>query len=356
MSISRRQFLGGIGAAGIGAAFTRKACAGSKHFTGNPDSVGVLHDIVRCVGCRACEEACNKVNELPLPARPFDDKNVLDEKRRTTQDAYTVVNRYNTMNAKAPVFRKIQCNHCLEPACASACFVRAFKKTKAGPVVYDASVCVGCRYCMVACPFEIPSYEYDDPFTPRVVKCTMCAPRIEKGQLPGCVESCPKEALTYGKRSDLIKIARARISKYPDQYVDHIYGEYEMGGTSWLYLSGVDFKDIGMREDLGITSAPELAHGALSIVPMVVGLWPVFLAGMYGMTKRREKVAEQEKKDAVRLAIENAEKEADVKLAKAMEQSRKEKEKALEQAEKEKEKAVDEALKNAADTNSDGES
>jgi len=356
MSISRREFLGCIGAAGIGATLTRKAYAGSKHFTGNPDSVGILHDIDRCAGCRACEEACNKVNELPSPERPFDDKKVLDEKRRTTSDAYTVVNSYQNIDFKKPVFRKIQCNHCLEPACASACFVRAFKKTKSGPVVYNESVCVGCRYCMVACPFEIPTYEYDDPFTPKVVKCTMCAPRLEKGQLPGCVEACPKEALIFGKRTDLIKIARERINKYPDRYIDHIYGEHEMGGTSWLYISGVYFKKIGMREDLGITSAPSLTHGALSIVPMVVGLWPVFLAGMYGMSKRREKVAEQEKEVAVKSALEEAEKESDAKLAKALEQSRKEKEKALAQAEKEKEKAVEEAIKNAADTSSEEES
>ena len=356
MSISRREFLGRIGAVGIGATITGKAHAGSKHFTGNPDGVGVLHDISRCVGCRACEEACNKVNELSLPDLPFDDKHVLDKKRRTTTDAYTVVNSYKNINDRAPVFRKIQCNHCLEPACVSACFVRAFKKSKAGPVIYNASVCVGCRYCMVACPFEIPTYEYDDPFTPRVVKCTMCAPRIEKGQLPGCVEACPKEALTYGKRSDLIKMAHDRISKYPDQYINHIYGEYEMGGTSWLYISGVDFKDIGMREDLGVTSAPALTHSALSLVPMVVGLWPVFLAGMYGMSKRREKVAEQEKEDAVCSAVEKAGTEADSKLAKALEQSKKEQEKALAQAEKEKEKAVEEALKNVADTNSEEES
>jgi hypothetical protein len=129
-----------------------------------------------------------------------------------------------------------------------------------------------------------------------------------------------------------------------------------MGGTSWLYISSVDFKKIGMREDLGIASAPSLTHGALSIVPMVVGLWPVFLAGMYGMSKRREKVAEQEKMAAVKSALEEAEKESDAKLAKALEQSRKEKEKVLAQAEKDKEKAVEEAIKNAADTSSEEES
>ena len=346
MSISRRKFLGWMGAAGVGTTLGKKAGAASgKHFTGHPGSLGVLHDMTRCVGCRSCEEACNQVNELPKPEKPFKDTSVLDKKRRADTKAYTVVNRYET--SRGTVFRKIQCNHCLEPACASVCFVTAFSKQPAGPVVYDPSVCVGCRYCLMACPFEIPSYQYDDPFTPEVVKCTMCAPRIEKGQLPGCVEACPKEALTFGKRDDLVRIARKRINKYPDRYVDHIYGEKEMGGTSWMYLSGVPFTEIGMREDLGNTPAPALTSGALHVVPMVVALWPVFLTGMYGMTKRREKIAALEKTEAVQAAIEKTDAEGEDKLSAAMEKANTEKKKALEKAEQEKEKAVREALEKA---------
>ncbi len=308
MSISRRKFLGWIGAAGLGTALSGTArAATTKHFEGYPDSRGVLFDSVLCIGCRTCEEACNKVNELPPPDRPFNDLSVLNEKRRTTPKTYTIVNQYN--NSKGPLFRKIQCNHCLEPACASACFVRAFTKTKEGAVIYDSSVCVGCRYCMVACPFEIPTYEYDKALDPRVVKCTMCYPRVIKGLLPGCVEICPTEALYFGKRKDLIRIARERIRRYPDRYVDHVYGEHEMGGTSWLYLSGVPFKDIGMREDLGVTPAPELTSGALAVVPMIVGLWPVLLTGIYAMTKRSDKIAEHEKEQAIDKAVKAARKE-----------------------------------------------
>jgi len=304
MSISRRKFLGWVGAAGLSTALSGTAkAATTQHFEGYADSRGVLFDSVLCIGCRHCEKECNKVNELPPPDRPFDDLEVLNEKRRTTNKAYTVVNRYNSL--KGPLHRKIQCNHCLEPACASACFVRAFKKTKEGAVTYDASVCVGCRYCMVACPFEIPTYEYDKVLDPRVRKCTMCHPRVTKGLLPGCVDVCPTEALTFGKRKNLIRIARERIRRHPDRYVDHIYGEHEMGGTSWLYLSGVPFKELDMREDLGITPAPALTAGALGLVPMVVGLWPVFLTGVYAMTKRMDKVGEQEKKDAVDKALKS---------------------------------------------------
>ncbi|RJQ73269.1 MAG: 4Fe-4S dicluster domain-containing protein [Desulfobacteraceae bacterium] len=297
MSLSRRRFLGWIGAAGAAAGSTAGKSAyagGNKHFEGYPESFGVLHDISRCVGCRNCEAACRQVNDLPVPDRPFTDLAVLDQERRTTEKAYTVVNKYAFSGRAAPTFRKIQCNHCLEPACASACFVKALQKTPTGAVTYDPSVCVGCRYCMIACPFGIPAYEYHEVLTPRIMKCTMCYPRISQGQLPGCVEACPMEALTWGKREDLIKLARERIRQHPGRYVDHIYGETEMGGTSWLYISSIPFSEIGMREDLGVTPAPELTSGALAAVPIVAGLWPVLLVGIYAISKRKEIIFQQE--------------------------------------------------------------
>jgi Fe-S-cluster-containing dehydrogenase component len=330
-----------MGAAGAATLVGKPALASTnKEFTGFPGSHGVLHDTVRCIGCRKCEAGCNKVNELPAPEKPFDDLTVLKEKRRTTPKAYTVVNQYAPAEIKSPVFRKNQCNHCLEPACASACFVRAFKKTETGAVVYDPTVCVGCRYCMIACPFEIPTYEYDNAFSPRIRKCTMCYPRIIKGQLPGCVEACPVEALTFGKREELLKIARERIQKYPDRYVDHIYGEREMGGTSWLYISGAPFHEVGMREDLGTKPAPELTAGALGVVPMVVGLWPVLLTGIYAVSKRKEKIAAQEQEGAVADAVAKTQEAADGKLSAAMAKAEKDKSAAVEKAVK---KALEEA-------------
>ena len=306
MSISRRKFLGWVGAAGLSTTIGKPAAAATgKHFTGYPNSFAILHDTTLCVGCRSCEAACNKVNELPQPDKPFTDLSVLETKRRTTTTAFTVVNKYDkSKNSQSPVFYKKQCNHCLEPACASACFVRAFTKTKTGAVTYDASVCVGCRYCMIACPFEIPTYEYNQALTPRIRKCTMCYPRVIEGLLPGCVEACPMEALSFGKREDMIKIARERFRKYPDRYVDHIYGEHEMGGTSWLYVSGTPFKELEMREDLGVTPAPQLTAGALSSVPMIVGLWPVLLAGIYAVSKRKEKIAQTEQEPALTSALD----------------------------------------------------
>ena len=344
MSISRRKFLGWMGAAGLSTASGRPAYAAKRHFKGYPDSFGVLYDSMLCIGCRKCEAGCNIVNDLPLPDRPFDDLSVLDSKRRTDPKTYMVINRYDHIESvKGPLYRRIGCNHCLEPACASSCFVRAYTKTKTGAVTYDVSVCVGCRYCMIACPFEIPTFEYDKVLTPRIRKCTMCYPRLIEGKLPGCVLACPKEALTFGKRTDLIKIARERIRKYPDRYVDHIYGEHEMGGTSWLYLSGVPFKELGMREDLGITPAPELTKGALGAVPLVVGLWPVLLTGIYAMSKRKEKIAREEQEKAVATALDQAKAEAGSRLSEALARAEKEKEAAIE-------KEVKKALEKAAET------
>jgi len=197
-------------------------------------------------------------------------------------------------------------------------------------------VCVGCRYCMVACPFEIPTYEYHEVLTPRIRKCTMCYPRISKGLLPGCVDTCPTEALIFGKRSELLKIARARLVKHSGKYIDQIYGEHEMGGTSWLYLSRVPFNKIDLNENLGTKPAIEYTAGTLSAVPIVVGLWPVLLTGSYAMTKRREKVARNEQEQAVDQALIIAKEQADSKLALA-----------LDKAEKAKKREIDSAVKKA---------
>jgi Fe-S-cluster-containing dehydrogenase component len=329
----------------------RTTAAPTKDFSGHPGSMGVLHDTVRCIGCRRCEAACNTVNQLPPPTEPFDNLAVLEKKRRTSAGAYTVVNRFGEaptsesapLAGTPPAYVKKQCNHCLEPACASACFVKAFTKTPEGAVVYNAKVCVGCRYCMIACPFEIPAYEYDNALTPEVTKCTLCHPRVVKGQLPGCIEACPTEALIFGQRDDLLTMARRRIARHPDQYVDHIYGEREMGGTSWLYISGEPFETLGMRTDLGTTSAPKLTAGALGAVPMVVGLWPVLLTGVYAMNKRKEKLAAE----AQAAAVAAAEASAAETLAAAKEKAAADQKAALEKQTEAHEKALSEAVQKA---------
>lgn len=331
--MKRRAFLALLGGAGAGAVLSTPAAkaAPAGNFPGYPDSNGVLHDTTLCIGCRRCESACNTVHNLPKPKKPFTDLKVLDVKRRTTAVEWTVVNKYPQPQGK-PVFRKAQCLHCAEPACASACFVRAFTKNPDGSVTYDASLCVGCRYCMVACPFNIPGYTYDRALNPLVQKCDMCHERQQKGLVPGCVEVCPTGAIVFGKRSELLEIARKRIADNPGRYQKHVYGEHEMGGTAWMTISGVAFKDVGLNEDLGTKAAGEYTAGVLGAVPMVVGLWPVLLGGAYAITKRKEQIAAEEQADAVREALSVAQAKSEEALQKALDKAAKEQEKAVNKA------------------------
>lgn len=347
MSLSRRGFLGWATALGAGAAAApaRKAAAGGHpHFEGYEDRFGMLTDVTRCVGCRSCEKACNEVNELPEPHQPFDDEGVFDHRRRTSEEAHTVVNRFDRGDGQDPAYLKIQCNHCNEPACASACFVGAFTKTPEGPVVYNKKVCLGCKYCIVACPFNIPTYKHHDPLTPQVMKCTMCFERIAEGEIPGCAAACPEEAILFGRRKDLVQIAWERIRRHEGKYQEHVYGEHEVGGTSWLYLSDVPFEDLGMRMDLGVTPLAERTAGFLEAVPAVFTLWPGLLTGFYLMTRRQSEVERDEREDAVAGAIETTQEEERAKAASAAEMAKMRAEKAKDGAVK---AAVKEALAEA---------
>jgi len=261
------------------------------------EEYGVLVDTTLCVGCRRCEWACNDWNKNPnRPLREFEasvdeEKSVFDTVRRTHAGNFTVVNRFRSSKDREPIYVKKQCMHCEEPACMSACFVDAFRKTPEGPVIHNPHVCIGCRYCMLACPFDIPAYEYYDPLCPMVTKCTMCYDRITEGRPPACVETCLAGALTFGTRTELVNIAHERIRSNPGKYVDHVYGEHEVGGTSWLYLSSVPFDQIGLRTDIGTTPIPELSHSFLYAVKMceIVGAWPLVFGAFYAIAKAREK-------------------------------------------------------------------
>lgn len=288
MKIKRRDFGKLLGAACLGATGSAKA---NENFPGWPDRYGMLTDTTLCIGsnCRKCEEACKKVNDLPPHEAPLSDDSVFEQSRRPDPENFTVVNRFeNEIEPDRPIYVKKQCMHCNEPACASACLVKAFTKTPEGPVIYNKDLCIGCRYCMVACPFNIPSFDYFDAFQPEIRKCTMCYERLKEGKIPACVEICPKEAITFGKRDDLIKLAREKIRNHADNYLPHIFGEHEVGGTSWLYLAGIDFGKIGFPEELGNTPYPEYTRGFLSSVPLVLTIWPVMLIGFYKLSQNKE--------------------------------------------------------------------
>jgi Fe-S-cluster-containing dehydrogenase component len=230
-----------------------------------------------------------------------------------------VVNKYR-VNGKE-VFCKTQCNHCLDPACAAACFVKAFQKDPSGAVTYDGDLCVGCRYCMIACPFNIPGFQYCETWA-YVRKCTLCLPRLKEGKLPGCVQECPMDALTFGKRADLLKLAKTRIDARPDVYQHHVYGETEAGGTNWMYLSGAPFSQVGLDENVIKRPYAELTSGALGAVPMVIGLWPMLFGGAYMISsrrfyKRRETLAQEELHAAAEKARAEVREATDRRIAEA---------------------------------------
>jgi Fe-S-cluster-containing dehydrogenase component len=288
--MKRRDFLKGCmlcGAASSLGSLPVKKAWGSGSFEGYSEGMGVLVDLTRCIGCRSCEAACNKEQQLPEPEIPFNDQSVFEEKRRPTEKAYTVVNRFE--NKGGPVYRKVQCNHCNEPACLTSCFVNAYTKTKEGAVIYNPKVCVGCRNCMIACPFNVPGYSYSSATNPVVKKCIFCYDtRVKYGKPPACVEVCPQEVLTFGYRKDLIKMGHERIRETPDKYVDHIYGEKELGGTSWLYLSGVPFDKVGFDTTLGNEPIISNVKDFLGTVPMVLAIWPALFTGFHLLSTRNK--------------------------------------------------------------------
>lgn len=248
-------------------------------------SKALLYDATKCIGCKACEQACAEQNKLP-----YDDKIAAEE--------YQSAHKFTYVGAKGDKFMRRLCMNCEDPSCASVCPVAALKKTPQGPVVYDASKCMGCRYCMVACPFGVPKYEWS-ALNPRVRKCNMCADRVLAGRPTACAEVCPTGATKFGDRDELLREARQRILDNPNDYVDHIFGEQEVGGTSVLLLSSVPFPAWGYNVDLPHEPLPQLTYRVLSRIPDFVPLGAVLLGGVWWITHRREQVAAAEALEAL---------------------------------------------------------
>jgi formate dehydrogenase iron-sulfur subunit len=243
----------------------------------------ILFDGTQCVGCLECEAACAKENGLP-----YDEE--MAKVKKTYESKFTYVAVKNTGEEK---YLRRLCMHCEDPACVSVCPVRALTKTKEGPVAYDASKCMGCRYCMVACPFDVPKYEWSKAI-PTVRKCVMCSDRVKAGRQTACAEACPTGATLFGERDLLLVEARKRIDENPLLYVNHIYGEKEAGGTDVLMLSSIRFSEFGMPAVIQ-KPLPHLTGEVLSHVPDVVTVGSAVLGGIYWITHRRELVAMAEK-------------------------------------------------------------
>lgn len=245
--------------------------------TPDPGARALLVDITRCVGCRACATACKESHGLPGDG----------EESELDATTYTVL-----LDKGGERYVRRLCMHCEDPSCASACPVGAFRKSPLGPVTYDASRCLGCRYCMLACPFGVPRYEWSS-VVPAVRKCDMCASRLAEGGLPACAEACPAEATVAGTRAELLAEAHRRIAENPGAYHPHVYGESEAGGTSVLFLSPVPFEELGFAR-VGSEPLPNLTWASLQKVPAVVGVGGMALAAIYWITHRRDEVAAAE--------------------------------------------------------------
>lgn len=280
MTMDRREFLKSTGMGLAGLIVLPETITHSE--IASDDAYGILYDAKACIGCRECESACKGRRDIPTINEPELDA-----------DNWTIIKLYQEEdNQSVYSFIKRNCMHCIDPACVSACPVGAMQKTADGPVIYDETICIGCRYCMAACPFDIPKYEWEKVF-PRVQKCDMCADRIAEGKEPACVDACKIGALKFGKRSDLLAEAHERIENDPVNYVDKVYGENEVGGTSVLIISKVSHEKLGLPM-LTTSSLPSLTWPWMKAVPGVAVVVASLMTFLYWITGRKLKVAVQE--------------------------------------------------------------
>jgi Fe-S-cluster-containing dehydrogenase component len=294
--MDRRKFFK-VAAAGCGTAACAVASpvfASDKAKRIGADGYGMLQDSVRCIGCKACQSACKEVNKLGPDSSLKED--YYDSPRDLSENTYTLIKMHQDETGEA-TFVKRQCMHCIDPACQSACLVGALKKQENGSVTWDGDKCMGCRYCMVACPYNVPQFQWKAAI-PDISKCTLCAETRLKKELPtGCSSACPAGAITFGKRDDLLRIAQERIAANPELYLDHIYGEKEIGGTNVIYLTKkkVAFATIGLPK-VDYKAPPRLTegiqHGVFKYFIPPVAIYAA-LGGIMAYTTRKNKNSQE---------------------------------------------------------------
>jgi formate dehydrogenase iron-sulfur subunit len=255
----------------------------------------MLFDAHLCTGCRGCQVACKQWHDLT--ANTTTNTGSYQNPPRLSANTWLVM-RFNEVEQGDKVnfvFGRYSCMHCEDPSCATACPLEALHKTADGPVIYRADRCFGCRYCMLACPFEVPTFEWDQNEVqgPWIRKCDFCYDRLQNGMQPACAQTCPTGALKYGQRDELLAYAKDRIAKNPDTYVQHVYGEQEAGGTSVLYISHVPFEDLGLPTHLWNKAESTYAKGAMFATPIAAVGLTAGLTGFYWVVKRRRELAEK---------------------------------------------------------------
>jgi Fe-S-cluster-containing dehydrogenase component len=273
MDIKRRDFLKVVAGSGLLVASGDLAFARAPKQI-PPHAVGILYDATVCIGCKVCQKACKEFNDMPAefstPEQIWDDPVDLSGKTLNIIKVYkNGTGETKDAETNGYSFIKRHCMHCIDPACVSACPVSALKKDPDNGVVsYDKKACIGCRYCQLACPFNIPKFEFDKPF-PQIKKCQLCNHRYKEGKFSACCEFCPTGASIFGNVTDLVAEAKKRLTlktgdyyHYPvahvksketsyrpvSKYVNYVYGEKDGGGTQYLLLAGIPFTKLGMPE------------------------------------------------------------------------------------------------------------
>lgn len=247
----------------------------------------ILTDTTKCIGCRECVIACKKENHLP-PDFP---------RRWSLEDGLSARNWTSVIDRPGGKYVRKQCRHCLEPACVSACPVGALQKADVGAVIYDGNKCMGCRYCMMSCPFGIPRYDWDQP-VPYIRKCILCYSRIVAGRQPACVEACPTKATIFGERAALLEIAHQRLREAPGKYIDKVWGEFEVGGTSVLYISDIDLSFLTRGQELSSEPVPERTKLAMNAVPFAFLGVVSTMAAVNWIINRRMKLEREPERDS----------------------------------------------------------
>ncbi len=249
-------------------------------------ALGLLYDGTLCVGCRACIAACKDANGMPPERTALELGNYWDAPLDLSGKTLNIIKAYRDGDASHKdqekdgfAFTKASCMHCVDPSCVSVCPVSAMTKDPTtGIVSYNADACIGCRYCVEACPFGVPRFQFDTPF-PRISKCQLCKDRLAEGRFAACAEVCPTGATLFGPVAELTKETERRRALAPGsmtriprgriggsdgyrgkigKYVDHVYGEKEIGGTQVRHLSGVRF------ELLDKPTLPDVAPASIS--------------------------------------------------------------------------------------------
>ena len=303
MDIKRRNFLKGAAAGGLLLAAGSASEAGAAAKGGPSNALGILYDSNLCIGCQACMTACKKANNMPAEhAGRF---NYWDNPIDLSDKTLNIIKMHRKGDEFA--FVKRQCMHCLEPACVSACPVSALRKdSQTGVVTYDPSACIGCRYCQVVCPYNVPKFEWNSPF-PKIVKCQLCDHLFDQGHYAACCEFCPTGASLFGPVELLKEEALRRLTLKPGKYeefpinhiesgtrkphlvkpyLDHIYGAEELGGSQCMILSGTDFKLLGLpglREKSYVSDLDAVTKGIYKYMLLPVAA----LGGLVYLVRKR---------------------------------------------------------------------